>query len=118
MAGGLVAAGARLASGAELIADAVELYDLVEETDVVITGEGRVDDTSFAGKVVGSVLTLAAAAERTAVVVAGVVDASARVRLDDAGVGWIDLVECYGEQRALAETASCVAESVSDWLLR
>jgi glycerate kinase len=118
LAGGLVAAGARLASGAELIADAVELYDLVEETDVVITGEGRVDDTSFAGKVVGSVLTLAAAAERTAVVVAGVVDASARVRLDDAGVGWIDLVECYGEQRALAETASCVAESVSDWLLR
>ena len=118
LAGGLVAAGARIESGAMLIAEAVQLYDQIEACELVITGEGRVDATSFDGKVVGTVVDLGQAAERALLVVGGVVDDVARVRLDDAGVGWVDLSESFGADRAMAETALCVAESVSGWLSR
>ncbi|MEM9203462.1 MAG: glycerate kinase [Actinomycetota bacterium] len=118
LAGGLVAAGARLESGAALIADAVDLYDLIEETDLVVTGEGKVDATSFAGKVVGSVLDLADAADRQVLVVGGVITDDARERLAAAGVAWIDLVDRIGAQRAMNETGAGVADAISDWLLR
>ncbi|MEM9467892.1 MAG: glycerate kinase [Actinomycetota bacterium] len=116
LAGGLLAAGARLESGAALIADAVELYDQIEQADLVITGEGTVDATSFAGKVVGTVVSLARAAERPVLVIGGVVDADARGRLGDAGAAWIDLVDTHGQERALADAAGCVDASVSGWL--
>ena len=118
LAGGLVAAGARIESGATLIAEAVELYEQIEATELVVTGEGRVDATSFDGKVVGAVVELARAAERPVLVIGGVVDDSVRVRLDDAGVGWVDLSADHGTDRAMAETAACVAESVSGRLSR
>lgn len=118
LAGGLVAAGARLASGADLIADAVELYDQIEEADLVITGEGRVDATSFDGKVVGAVVDLARAAARDVVVVGGQVDDAARAVLEQAGVRYVDLTEVFGEQAALTDTAGCVEQAVSGSLLR
>ena len=118
LAGGLVAAGARIESGAELIADAVELYDQIEEADLVVTGEGKVDPTSFAGKAVGTVMSLAAAAERPVLVIGGVVDPDARIALDAAGVGWIDLVDRFGAERAMAQAATCVADAISDWISR
>ena len=118
LAGGLLAAGARVESGATLIADAVELYDQIEAADVVITGEGKVDATSFAGKVVHTVVTLAAAADRRTIVVGGVVDPAARDRLDDLSVDWIDLVAEHGEARAMGDAAGCVRDSISDRLSR
>ena len=116
LAGGLVAAGARIESGAMLIAEAVELYEQIEATDLVITGEGRVDATSFDGKVVGAVVDFGRAAARASLVVGGVIDADVRARLDERGVGWIDLSDTYGADRAMAETADCVAEAVSGFL--
>ena len=92
------------------------VFEEVTETELVVTGEGRVDATSFEGKVVGTVVELARAAGRELLVVGGVIDDDARVRLDDEGVGWIDLCDRFGTERALAETASCVAGSVSGWL--
>ncbi len=118
LAGGLLAAGARIESGAALIADAVDLYDQIETVDLVVTGEGKVDATSFAGKVVGTVTALAAAAARPALVIGGVIDEEARASLDEREVPWIDLVESYGSDRAMGETAACVVEAVSDWLSR
>jgi len=56
LAGGLAAHGARLVPGAALVADVVGLRDAVRDASLVLTGEGRVDATSFAGKVVGHVL--------------------------------------------------------------
>jgi len=56
LAGGLAAYGARLVPGAALVADVVGLRDAVRDASLVLTGEGRVDATSFAGKVVGHVL--------------------------------------------------------------
>ncbi len=55
-AGGLAALGARLDSGFDVVAEAVGLEEALEDAPLVVTGEGRVDDTSFGGKVVGGVL--------------------------------------------------------------
>lgn len=56
LAGGLAALGARLEPGFEVIARVTGLDHALEEADLVVTGEGRLDATSFLGKVVGGVL--------------------------------------------------------------
>lgn len=60
LAGGLAAIGAVLESGFDVVADATGLADLLEGTDLVVTGEGRLDSSSLEGKVVGGVLALSA----------------------------------------------------------
>lgn len=58
LAGGLAALGAELRPGFDVIADAVGLRARLDGVSLVLTGEGRLDATSFAGKVVGGVLAL------------------------------------------------------------
>lgn len=74
---GLAAAvGARLTGGAAAIADAVELDAALERTDLVITGEGGLDRTSGAGKVVGEIIGRGGGAGIPVAVIAGRVDAA------------------------------------------
>jgi glycerate kinase len=82
----------------------------VEAGDLVVTGEGFLDDQSFAGKAVGGVLELAAEFEKPALVVAGQI-------LDglppfDADVTVVSLVETFGPERAMGDTTACVEEAV------
>jgi len=60
LAGGLAAIGAKVASGFDVVAEVVGLEAALDGTDLVLTGEGRFDATSFSGKVVGGVLDWAA----------------------------------------------------------
>jgi glycerate kinase len=62
---------ARLVSGFDLVAEAVGLEARVAAADVVITGEGRVDEQSLMGKTVGRVAGMAKAAGKRCVVVCG-----------------------------------------------
>lgn len=71
LAGGLAAIGAELVAGAGLVADVVGLEAAIASASVVVTGEGRFDSTSLAGKVVGTVLDLADTGGVPVVVVAG-----------------------------------------------
>jgi len=105
LAGGLAAIGARLLPGFDLVADRVGLDERLAEADLVVTGEGMVDATSFTGKVVGRVLDRAQAAGIEALVVAGDVASGSRI---DA----LSLVARYGPERALAEPAECLMELV------
>jgi glycerate kinase len=105
LAGGLAAIGATLVSGIDLVADVLELADRIEEADLVITGEGFLDDESFHGKAVGGVVALAAQAGVPVLVVAG--DA-----LDDLPVAHRSLVDSYGESVALNDTLRCVREVI------
>lgn len=60
LAGGLWAAlGAELAHGAPYVCDQVGLDSRVRQADVVITGEGRLDETTLEGKVLAEVATRA-----------------------------------------------------------
>jgi glycerate 2-kinase len=62
LAGGLAAIGAQLEPGFEVVARAAGFDDALDGADLVVTGEGRLDATSFEGKVVGGVVEWAAEA--------------------------------------------------------
>jgi glycerate kinase len=109
LAGGLAAIGARLVPGFDLVADRLEFEAQLAEADLIVTGEGLVDATSFTGKVVGRVLERAEAAGIETLVVAGDVTRDSRI---DA----LLLVESYGPERALAEPAECLTELVETTL--
>lgn len=49
---------AQMKNGFQMLADVTNLEDAIKDADLVITGEGKVDGTSFQGKVVGNVLLL------------------------------------------------------------
>jgi glycerate kinase len=84
LAGGLAAIGAELEPGFDVVAGAVGLEDALDDADLVLTGEGKLDATSFAGKTVGGVIEWATDAGVPHVgVVAGQVTADAR---DEAAV--------------------------------
>lgn len=69
---GLLAAfDARVEPGAAAVARAVGLDEALAAADVVVTGEGRFDDTSLDGKVVGHVADAASAVGARCLVVAG-----------------------------------------------
>src|SRR5207253_2126515 len=71
LAGGLAALGAILVPGFEVVAEALSLEERVAAADLVVTGEGFLDDQSFAGKAVGGVVDLAADADVPVLVAAG-----------------------------------------------
>lgn len=62
LAGGLWAHGARLVAGAPYVLDAVGFDRRLAAASLVVTGEGRLDATSWRGKVVGAVARRAARA--------------------------------------------------------
>lgn len=75
--------GARVESGARRIQSLTGLDDAIDTADVVLTGEGRFDATSLAGKVVGEVV--ATARQRVPVgVIAGQVAGGAERAVTDA----------------------------------
>jgi hypothetical protein len=65
--------GAKLVSGFEFIAADRALGEYLREVDLVVTGEGRLDRTSWQGKVVGGVVAAARAVGVPVLVVAGTV---------------------------------------------
>jgi glycerate 2-kinase len=107
LAGGLAALGATLEPGFDLVAARLGLDDALAAADLVVTAEGAIDDTSFAGKVVGGVLARAQARGVPAVAIGGVV-ATKR-----AGAVLVSLVERYGRDRALGDTAACLADATA-----
>jgi glycerate kinase len=60
LAGGLAAIGAHLEPGFDVVARAAGFDDALAGAELVVTGEGKLDATSFEGKVVGGVLEWAA----------------------------------------------------------
>lgn len=107
LAGGLAAVGATIESGFELIADELDLATAVEEADLVVTGEGFLDEGSFDGKVVGGLVGLAAEFGVPILAVAGEVFDG----VDDR-VHAVSLVRQFGRERAMADTAACITEAV------
>ncbi len=118
LAGGLAAIGATLVPGFELVADTIDLAARMEAADLVVTGEGFLDEQSFEGKSVGGVLELARELDVPALVVAGqILDGTVTEELvGGQAVTFVSLVEQFGEARAVADTATCVEEAVAHHL--
>ncbi|HEX4521667.1 MAG TPA: glycerate kinase [Gaiellaceae bacterium] len=109
LAGGLAALGAELVPGFELIAAELRLEEALDGAGLVLTGEGKLDPTSFDGKVVGGVLAAAARRPLPAIVVAGEIVPGTLTR----GPA-VSLLERFGRSRAFADPAGCIAQAVAD----
>jgi glycerate kinase len=112
LAGGLAALGARIAPGFGLVAAAVGFDAALDHAEVVITGEGLLDRTSFAGKVVGEVVgrALAAGVSTAAIVGEARVPGPRELRV-------VQLVQRYGSDRAWADTLRCIADAAEELLV-
>jgi glycerate kinase len=109
IAGMLAALGGTLLPGFDLVADELDLHDHVAGADLVVTGEGHLDQQSFEGKVVGGVMGVAAEHGVPVCAVVGIADDDVRDRLPVAV-----LADLYGEERALREPLWCVEHAARD----
>lgn len=115
LGGALAAVGGTLVPGFDLVADELDLFDHLEGADLVVTGEGRLDATSFAGKVVGGVAGLAGELGLPVVAIVGSVDPDALIRVP-AHVEVVSLTERFGSTRPLEEPMWCVERAATDAL--
>ncbi len=107
LAGGLAAVGAELVDGFDLVAEERRLDVHLGDADLVVTGEGWLDATSYVGKVVGGVEAYAAASAVPVLVVVGGADDDVAGRANV-----VSLVDRYGHDRAMAEAPALVREVV------
>ena len=113
LAGGLAAMGAELVDGIDLVAEELRLDEHVADADLVVTGEGWLDPTSYDGKVVGGVGVYAAAAGVPMLVVVG----GAEPEVVGRG-GVVSLSDRFGMDRALSEPTALVELVVGEALDR
>jgi glycerate kinase len=106
----LLLLGATRTSGLDLVASAVRLAERARACDLVLTGEGAFDFSSRAGKVPYGVATIAAAALRPCVALAGQVLVGAREMRALGIESAYSLFETVGEERAFAEPAASLAD--------
>jgi len=111
LAGGLAALGALIRPGFELVADELQLAGSAAAANLVITGEGRLDATSLAGKATGSLVTMCADLHVPVLIIAGEV-------ADDLDPPFpvVDLTRQFGADRARSDTAACIEHTVHEKL--
>lgn len=123
LAGGLASLGATVVAGFDLVAEVVGVAEALEGADLVVTGEGFLDEQSFAGKVVGGVYELAREVHVPVLVVAG--EAVPDGQWDPAaapppgarpGLHVISLAARVGREQSMADPWSATRAAVSAWL--
>ena len=109
LAGGLAAVGASLVPGFELIAEELELYEAMEGADLVVTGEGFIDDQSFDGKAVGGVASMAEGLGVPVLAIAGqIFDGGCE------GLTAVSLSDRFGMEAAITDTTALVERVVAE----
>ena len=114
LAGGLVAMGGRIEPGFDVVADWVRLDERLRGAELVVTGEGYLDQESFNGKVVGGVASWAATEAVPVLAIVG--DRDADLAVPD-GVEVVCLAERFGLDRALAEPLGLVEQVLAEHLV-
>ena len=100
----LLALGGRRESGAAVIAEHTHLSEDIAAADVVVTGEGRLDDQSLHGKVVGALAAAARSQQVPVLVLAG------QVCLDEATLRSAGIFAAF----AIADYAGSVRLALTD----
>lgn len=113
LAGGLAALGATLVPGFDLVADEVGLHELIAEADLVITGEGFMDEETFQGKAVGGVEELAAELNIPVVAICGDIHEASRSRMES-----VSLIDLFGEHQAITQPLHCIEQATIQILTR
>jgi glycerate kinase len=94
--------------GARMVAESVGLPELIHSADLVVTGEGRFDKQSTRGKVVGTVLDMAVAADVPVVVVAG----SFQEKIAGQGVSMVELSDNPDVKAQLVDAGRRIAAAL------
>jgi glycerate kinase len=115
LAGGLAALGAKLIPGFDIVAEENGFDEAIKEHDLVITGEGLFDDTSFDGKVVGSVLDYANEAGTKAMAIVGDIDDAMDTELR-AEIETVSITEKFGNDMAMQQVLRCIEDATLDVL--
>jgi glycerate kinase len=113
LAGGLAALGARLVPGFPLVAGEAGLAGALAGADLVVTGEGLLDEGSFAGKVVGGVVSVAAGLGVPVLAVVGQARPEARGRIPT-----LALLDHFSEAEAWDRTQDCIRRLTAAHLAR
>lgn len=122
LGGALAALGGSLLPGFDLVADELDLYDHLAPdpddpnapppADLVVTGEGQLDATSFGGKVVGGLRALTREQGIPLVAIVGAVaDDIAPSDLADLKV--VSISERDGVERAMHESKRCIEDAAA-----
>ena len=115
LAGALAALGATLMPGFDIVAEETEFDEALHNTDLVITGEGLLDDTSFDGKVVGSVLDYAREAKKSvAAIVGDVDDAMDASQYKEMRV--VSLTQKFGAELSMQQVLRCIEDAARELL--
>lgn len=74
IAGGLfgILNNVKLKNGFDFLSDLIDLENKITEADLIITGEGQLDDQSFDGKVIGKIKDLSILHQKPLIVVCGI----------------------------------------------
>ena len=107
---GLLLLGGTRVAGIETVLESVKLDDEINSADLIITGEGCLDDQSLHGKVIAGVASHAAALGKPCVALAGEVRLGkrecAKAGIDSA----YSMTEFAGRERSMAAPAEVLAE--------
>lgn len=84
---------ASITSGFDFLADLVSLKSHIENADIIITGEGYLDASSFQGKVPGRIVEFCKDAKKPVVLVCGGYDDAIRATLSNKTFAIMDIAE-------------------------
>ena len=104
--------GASLHHGARKVMQLLNVEDRCKQADLVITGEGALDEQTRQGKCCHEILSIALGLEIDAIMVVGTCS------LDDPGVPVIDLSREHGVIESMERPMDCIRQSLLDMLLR
>jgi glycerate kinase len=104
-----------LIPGFDIVAEENGFDEAVKEHDLIITGEGLLDDTSFDGKVVGSVLDYASEAKKRTIAIVGDVDDAMDEKLR-AEIETTSITEMFGHDMAMHQVLRCIEDAASEVL--
>lgn len=113
LAGGLAAIGARIRPGFDVVAARLDLRRRIASADLVLTGEGRLDRTSLAGKAPAEVVRAAAELGRPAALVVGSAADDVAAGL---GVPVISLTHRVGDAAARIDPISAIRDATRSLL--
>jgi len=100
--------GAELGPGFEVVARATNLREEIEQADLVVTGEGSLDDQSLGGKAPIGVARIARDFQVPCYAVAGEVSADPGALKREGILGSASLVEAVGKDRAFYDPAGSI----------
>lgn len=113
---------ARLMGGFEMVARAIGLEKEMAESDLVITGEGKIDAQTWYGKAVAGVTEMAKKYNKPVVAVAGVIDKAGEVT-DNTGIKTIFQIteQPIPLQESIRNASSLLTqtgERIGEWIIK